>query len=162
MSITLTFSDSKDNYIIALKLIKQFAHPSKEKLLQLTKKADEPWCNNQNLMEEIVNVSSNCTTCNLYKKVPPRPIVGLPVATEFQETVAMDLKFYDGKILVHLVDHSTWLSASLFIPNKSGDTVSIYTFKIWISVYGAPEKFLTDNGGEFANRKFIEMTESLV
>ena len=34
-------------------------------------------------------------------------------------------------------------------------------FKILISVYGAPEKFSTDNGGEFANSKFIEMAESL-
>ena len=30
----------------------------------------------------------------------------LPMATEFQEMVAMDLKFYSGKIL-NLVDHST-------------------------------------------------------
>ena len=32
-----------------------------------------------------------------------------------------------------------------------------YIFKIWVPVYDAPEKFLTDNGGEFANSKFIEM-----
>ena len=36
-----------------------------------------------------------------------------------------------------------------------------YIFKIWISVYGAPEKVSTDNGGELTNSKFIEMTESL-
>ena len=30
----------------------------------------------------------------------------LPMATEFQEMVAMDLKFYNGKIL-NLFDHST-------------------------------------------------------
>ena len=78
----------------------------------------------------------------------------LPMATEFQETVAMDLKFYNGKIL-NLFDHSTWLSASWFMPNKNPDTVLTYIFEIWISVYGAPEKFLTDNGGEFANSKFI-------
>ena len=58
MSITLTLSDIKDNHTIALKLHRQFAHPSKGKLLQLIKKAGEPWCNNQNLMEEI---NSNCT-----------------------------------------------------------------------------------------------------
>ena len=65
MSIILTLSDSKDNHTITLKLNRQFAHPSKEKLLQLIKKAGEPWCNNQNLMEEINIVSSNCTTCKL-------------------------------------------------------------------------------------------------
>ena len=106
-------------------------------------------------MEEINNVSSNCTTCKLYKKMPPRPVVGLPMATEFQETIAMDLKFYNDKILLHLVNQSTRLSASSFIPNKNPDRILTHIFKIWISVYGAPEKFLTDNGGEFANSKFI-------
>ena len=90
-----------------------------------TNKADEPWCNNQNLMEEINNASSNCTTCKLYKKTPPRLIVGLPMATEFQERVAMDLKFYNGKILPHLVDHSTRLSAGnpLGATASSNDTI---------------------------------------
>ena len=41
------------------------------------------------------------------------------------------------------------------------DTISTLIFKIWVSVYGAPEKFLTNNGGKFANAKFIEMAESL-
>ena len=138
MSTTLTSSDSKDNHTISLKLHRQFTHPSKEKFLQLTKKAGKPWCNNQNLMEEINNVSSYCRTCKLYKKTPPIPIVGLPMAKEFQETVAMDLKFYNGKILVHLVDHSTRLSASSFIPDKNPDTNLTYIFKIWILVYWCP------------------------
>ena len=130
-------------------------------MLQLIKNAGEPWRDNQNLVEEIKNVSSNCPTCKEYKKVPPRPVVGLPMATEFQETVAMDLKFYDSKILIHLVDYCTRLSASSFIPNKNSDTILTFIFKIWVSIYGAPEKFLTDNGGEFVNEKFIEMAESL-
>ena len=88
-------------------------------------------------------------------------MVGLPIATEFQETVAMDFKFYDSKILLRLADHSTRLSASSFIPNNNPDTILTFIFKIWVSVYGAPEKFLTDNGGEFASAKFIEITESL-
>ena len=83
------------------------------------------------------------------------------MATEFQETVAMDLKFYNSKILLHLVDHCTRLSASSFILNKNPNTILTFIFKIWVSVYGAPERFLTANGGEFANAKFIEMAEPL-
>ena len=90
MSVTLTMTNDKDNHNIALKL------------LQLIKNAGEPWCGNQNLVEEIKNVSNNCPTPKKYKKVPPRPVVGLPMATEFQEMVAVDLKFYDSKILLHL------------------------------------------------------------
>ena len=87
MSIMLTMTNDKDNHNIDLKLHRQFAQPSQEKLLQLIKngKMNEPWRGNQNLVEEIKNVSSNCPTCKKYKKVPPRPVVGLPMATEFQE-----------------------------------------------------------------------------
>ena len=59
MSITLTMTNDKDNHNIALKLHRQFAHPSQEKLLQLIKNAGEPWRGNENLVEEIKNVSSN-------------------------------------------------------------------------------------------------------
>ena len=123
MSITLTMTNDKDNHNITLKLHRQFAHPSQEKLLQLIKNAGEPWRGNQNLVEEIKNVSNNCPICKKYKKIPPRPVAGLPMATEFQETVAIELKFYDSKFLLHLVDHSTQLSASTFIPNK---TLTLY------------------------------------
>ena len=43
------------------------------------------------------------------QKTPPQPIVGLPLATKFKECVAMDLKFYKGKILLHFIDHSLLL-----------------------------------------------------
>ena len=33
--------------------------------------------------------------------------------------------------------------------------------KIWIQIYGAPEKFLTGNGGEFANSQFVEMCKTM-
>ena len=160
-SITLSVTSNKSNHEIALKLHRQFAHPSQDKLLQLVSNAGHPWCNNQELKEEIKSVSENCSTCKIYKKPPSRPIVGLPMASQFQETVAMDLKFYHGRIILHLIDHCTRLSASSVIPNKNPDTIIKYIFKIWISVYGVAEKFLTDNGGEFANNKFMEMCESL-
>ena len=33
--------------------------------------------------------------------------------------------------------------------------------KAWISTFGPPEKFLADNGGEFANRKFLDVCEDM-
>ena len=79
----LILPNSKANHSITRKLHSLFAHPTKEKLLQLRKKAGEPWCNNQKLMQEINNVSNNCITCKHFKKIAPRPIVYLPLATEF-------------------------------------------------------------------------------
>ena len=45
---------------------------------------------------------------------------------------------------------------SLLIP----ETIIRELFRIWISVYEFPEKFLSDNGGEFANHKFRELCEA--
>ena len=69
----------------------------------------------------------------------------------FQETVAMDLKYNQGQTLLHLIDMCTRLLAATFVPNKKKDTILKAIFRIWIAVYGSPDKTLVDNGGEFAN-----------
>ena len=73
----------------------------------------------------------------------------------------MDLKFYKKRILLHLVGHVTRLSSSTEIPSKDPEVVNKAIFKSWIQVYGSAEKSMSDNGGEFANKKFIEMCESM-
>ena len=97
----------------------------------------------------------------MYRKPPPRPVVSLPMSNTFLGTVAMDLKHYKGKILLHVVDHCSRLSASAIIPNKQPETIIKYIFKSWISVFGSPTKFLTDNGRKFANNMFTNMCEGL-
>ena len=71
----------------------------------------------------------------------------------------MDLKFYHNKILLHLVDHATRLSACVHIQNKKPQTIIKAIFSHWIAVFGTAGKFLSDNGGEFANEEFLEMCE---
>ena len=83
------------------------------------------------------------------------------MATSFQECIAMDLKFYKERILLHLIDHTTRLSVSSFVKSKEPEVILKAIFKSWIQIYSAPENFLTDNGGEFANSKFIDMAESM-
>lgn len=51
----------------------------------------------------IKSVTNEWQTCKKFKKLPPRPIISLPLASEFQETVAMDLKFYEDHIILHLI-----------------------------------------------------------
>ena len=84
------------------------------------------------------------------------------MTTSFQECIAMDLKFYKGRILLHLIDHDTTrLSVSSFVKSKEPEVILNAIFKSWVQVYGAPEKFLTDNGREFAKSKFIDMAKSI-
>ena len=83
------------------------------------------------------------------------------MATAFQEFVAMDLKFYNGNILLHLINHATRLSSSKIIKSKKPKEIVANLFKIWVQIYEAPENFLTDKGGEFANSQFLEVCETM-
>ena len=66
---------------IASKLHHQFAYAPAQKLLHLVSHAGSPWANNSALKTQIHQTVDNCSTCNLYKKPPPHPVVGLPLAT---------------------------------------------------------------------------------
>ena len=158
-NITLKVETVKSNREIAIKLHRQFGHALEDKLLTLIQKAGQPWCDNKDLMEEIKEVCKNCETCQRYKKPPARPVVALPTATRFKETVALDLKFYNGNILLHLIDHATRLGIAAVIPNKRPETIVKNMLRHFIQVFGNAESFLTDNGGEFVNKQFLELCD---
>ena len=68
----------------------------------------------------------------MYRKAPARTVVGLPMAITFRECVATDLKFYNGKILLHLADHATRLSSSKILKSKEPKEVIDNILKIFI------------------------------
>ena len=79
--IILECKSSTTNTDIAVKLHKQFSHPTSEKLITLLKNGG--YSDNKELLKEVVRVSVACPTCQVYKKPSPRPVVGMPLATEF-------------------------------------------------------------------------------
>ena len=72
-----------------IKLHKQFAHPNPDRLINLLKDAD---VDNKAVFDMVKEVSLSCDTCKRYKKSPLRPVVGFPLAREFNEVVAVGLK----------------------------------------------------------------------
>ena len=155
-----TINKITNNKTINNQTTKDHNHPPSEKLIHLLNNAGTPWCDNTDLKNKIKSVTENCSTCQVYRKTSPRPMVGVPTTSNFQETVAMGLKFRHGKILLHVIDHCTQLSASTVVSNKTPDKIIKAIFKIWISFYGLAEKFLTDNRGEFANNNFIQLCKN--
>ena len=145
--ITL-FTKNMDKHKIALKLHAQFAHPTKDKLIELVKRAG--YAEDDELIKNIVKVSDSCEICKQYKRPSPIPVVGLPMASKFNELVAMDLKFFQGKIILHIIDHLTRFSVAVILKSKEPKEIISAIMKSWISIFGPPSKFLTDNGGEFA------------
>lgn len=138
------------------KLHKQFAHPSAERLKKLLK---DSGCTNDQILKLVDEISLSCDICKKYKSTPPRPAVSFPLASVFNETVAMDLKQIQGKLILHMIDHATRYSAAVVIPNKRRETIVKGILENWVRIFGAPTKFLTDNGGEFVNQDFLDVAE---
>ena len=138
------------------KLHKQFAHPRPDRLKDLIRKSG---CSAPEILKIVDAVSQNCDVCTRFAKAPPRPAVGFPLASVFNETVALDLKTFNSGYMLHMIDHATRYSQSCFIRNKQKSTIVKAVIKHWISMFGPPDKFLSDNGGEFVNDEFTEMAE---
>ena len=144
---------------IAEKLHSQFSHPPAHRLIKLVQNSSIS--NKQELIQCIKSVSANCSICREYKAPSPRPVVGLNMATDFNEVVAMDLKFFSGTIILHLIDHVSRFSAAAIVKSKRPEEIIEKIFDIWIRVFGPPKKFFSDNGGEFNNEKFRTMCDSM-
>ena len=133
---------------ISSKLHRQFAHPSAERLKKLLKDARR---DDRVLMDSVDKITKECDICIMYKRPRPRPVVTLPLASTFNETVAMDLKKWHGAHFLVMVDLASRFCTAVVIANKSTDTVVTAIFKSWITLFGVPRNFLSDNGGEFNN-----------
>ena len=150
--------DCKDKNKMASKLHSQFAHPSAEKLIKLISAAGMG--DDVALIKAIKDVTYKCDICRSYRKSAAKPIVSMPLANEFNEVVAMDLKFYRGKIILHLIDHVSRFSAAAIVSSKKPNEIIAKIFQVWISVFGPPKRFLHDNGGEFVNSDFLDLCDS--
>ena len=91
----------------AMKLHRQFAHASKEKLIKLVKESKE--FNDKEFIKCIEEYCDSCEICRKYKRPYHKPIVGMPIANEFNEVLCMDLKEYKhNKVwILHLIDAAT-------------------------------------------------------
>ena len=64
----------------------------------------------------------------------------------------MDIKIFRNIYILHLIDHVTRFSAAAIIKSREREIIK-NILKIWISIYGPPSKYFSDNGGEFSNTK---------
>ena len=144
----------------AQKLHVQFAHATKDKLLKLVHSSGYK---NTEFDAILVDVCDNCSVCEAYQKTPSRPVVGLPLSDQFNGVVCMDLVelVHCKSWMLHLIDSHTRYSVATVIHTKKDDLVVKEVYLKWIGYFGAPQKFLADNGGGFANERYKEMNEKL-
>ena len=85
----------------------------------------------------------------------------MPMASDFNEKVCMDLKKWQDRWILHLVDMFSRFSVSTFISRKRLSDVIEKIMKCWMSVFGVMGALLTDNGGEFSSDKMREIASIL-
>ena len=160
IKVTLHVDEEKQDQLkIALKLHSQFGHPPRAKLTKLLQRAGRS--HDKGLIRALETVEKQCEICVQFAKPSPRPIVGLPHAEQFNEMVALDLIVFDSRTILHLIDHLTRFSVAKIVRSKNPNEIIKAMCEGWISVFGPPKKFITDNGGEFANEKFLELAEEM-
>jgi transposase InsO family protein len=148
--------DDKKKSVV--KMHRQFGHASAQRLLTLIKGAGNNDKNIQKLCEEVVK---ECETCVKFKKPSPKPAVGLPLATRFNETIAVDLHQLESNIwYLHIIDEFTRYSAGCIIDNKESSTFADKFMKYWIAIHGPPVRLYSDNGGEFNSEIVRDMAEN--
>ena len=159
--IYITDQDNEQNRKqMAIKLHRQFAHPSKERLIKLLKQSQ---LYDATFYKVIETVTDNCQFCLNYKAPKLKPIVAFSKATDynFNQVVAMDLKeIKKGQLwILHMEDVATCYTAATIVTNKKKETIVRAIFKIWLAYFGAPEKFHSDCGREFNNDLFRDMND---
>ena len=140
------------------KLHNQFGHPSYDKLSKFLTNAGVKDGQFFDILQEF---SAKCDVCLKYKRKNPRPVVGLSLAKEFNDVIAMDLKPLNNAHILHLIDLSTRYSNAVVVKSKHKDVIVKNILQHWIALFGAPNKILSDNGGEFNNQELQDMSENL-
>jgi len=140
------------------KLHKQFGHCSANRLKQLLKTAGNNDVSSFSMLEEIIE---NCDVCKKYKKPVPRPVVGFPLANDFNQTVAVDLHQLEHNLYyLHIIDEFSRFSAGCITSTKHSSQFVQNFIKNWISIHGAPQRLFSDLGGEFNNAEVQDMAEN--
>ena len=80
-----------DKRAIAVKLHSQYGHPIDSQKLKTV--LQEASISDSELLKQIDSVTEECDICSRYRKARSRPVVSLPLARNFNDCLAMDLKF---------------------------------------------------------------------
>lgn len=157
-AVNLMIADDKEKLSALNKLHKQFGHRPKQNFVDLLKSADS-WTPDMSGMLDLI--IKNCEGCIKRKRNPDKPAVAMPMANEFNQKVAVDLKLWNGKYILYMIDMWSRLTVAAVIPRKRPSDVVNAIMQKWVAVYGTMECILNDNGGEFTGSELVEMKNTL-
>ena len=143
------------------KIHKQAGHPSKAKMKDFLRKGSRKW-DKKVVNEELDHLAENCRGCQMKKRTPDKPAACIPMADGFNQVVGVDLRIKgDGLIILYIIDIWSKLMVARVVKTKRSEEIVTAILEAWISVYGAPDSFLHDNGGEFIGESFRDLSDLL-
>jgi hypothetical protein len=160
---TLALTDDEEAQVE--KVHRYFGHRSSRRIWDLFAKARKLRGKKQAVLEVI----DGCKTCSEFRKSPPRPKVGLPVANDFNEIVGIDLKVVNknkNEYILWMVDMFSKMIKGKYIMNKKPETIIDAITTTWIVGDGIgpghPRRgFWSDNGGEFLNSEVLDFAAAM-
>ena len=158
MNIDLTEESTDRVYKLLNKLHRQLGHRPRKVFIDFLKSADQYDDSFAPIIDKIIN---GCEGCLLRKRSPDRPAVALNPSKDFNDVVAMDLKIFNNKYILYLVDCFTRYTLGTVIPSKDPQVVIKAIIRLWIRIFGKPSQFWFDNGGEFSNNFMTEVCSML-
>ena len=126
---TNTFDNktSHEKKSVAVKLHKQFCH---HWTFRLRKLLQDRGVNDEDFFKLIEELEKSCDICCKYKHPPSKPVVCFPLSKEFNESVAMDIKYYENHFVLHFTDYATRFSLAPIVRSKHKDTIISKVFQI--------------------------------
>ena len=143
-----------------MKLHRQFGHPTEMKLVTLLQDA-AVWSDDyKGVIKGVYEKCEQSGLCRFKDKIIS-PVVCLPMAKDFNEKVAIDLKKWDDHWILHMVDMWSRFTVSVFVSRKKPKNIIHAILTDWCSIFGFMETIFSDNGGEFVNAELQEMESIL-
>lgn len=140
-----------------LKIHRQMGHPSNDKLIALMKDAGV-W---ESAFKEEISFLEDCGRCLEYRRNKPRPVVALPAASYFNQRLSMDLKQWNGRWILHMIDMWSRYTMSVFVNRKVTSGIIDRIMEFWVGVFGVPRAVMFDNGGEFCSEEMKQVCSYL-
>ena len=153
--------NDEEKKVVLVKLHRQLGHPRKETMVKLLKNVN---CDDKMTRTMVAEINDKCQICKRFTTTPPRPVVSLPPACEFNEVLTVDLKdakVQQFKFILYMIDGFTRQTVGVFIKDKKPATVVHNLMLHWVSVYGRPARLWSDVGGEFNNDTMRQAGEAL-
>ena len=93
------------------------------------------------------DVAKACETCNKWHQKMHKPQVKAHYATQFNEIVQHDIFFLFDQTFMLLIDECIKYKMGDHLHDKQGPTIVRSLWKLWIRVWGPPQKLLSDQEG---------------